>query len=270
MVTIFPQAASSTLEFRGEYQLFSSHDKAVNLINQFGQLVSFHPSLQYLSPFGIAFRPADFEYVRSTCLQAEKFSVDSLNSLLMERCRIIPSNRGIVLKVRPTSCGFKDASIFSNVGVEVNGFGCSNEYMLNQLLPPIDSIAEYLKTPTLITARQVVQHIGLGQGLTPSFDDVLVGLLATLFCQDRCKDYLDPLTKALAETDLSAQTTTVSKSFIIHAMHGEFSYPLLKLISSFKYDSKTVEQAIKQFIQHGHTSGRDTLLGIAIAFQYID
>lgn len=270
MIIIFPQASTQNLIFSGEYQLLSSHEKAVNLVNQFSHLISLHPSIRYLSPFGIAFRQDDFRYLRSACHQSKIFLAKHKNILNIGHVQIAPSNRKIRLKLLPYADNNINGTIFSKFDLEINGFGVNNGEMLHQKSAPVDSIIEFLLSPSVNTARHIVKNIGFGKGLTPSFDDVLIGVLAIMYWKNQYLPYISPLTNAILEVNLDRYTTTLSKHFLLHALIGEFSYPLLKLISAFKYDAKSIQYAVATFIQHGHTSGRDTLLGVVAALQHFN
>jgi hypothetical protein len=113
--------------------------------------------------------------------------------------------------------------------------------------------------------------IGLGPGLTPSGDDLLVGFLAI---QDR---FASHIRKWLYDSGLinriirkqKGRTTTVSFQFLKCAAEGRFSETLLKVIDGVMFREHTCEETeyavIDDFIGWGHTSGTDTLIGVVVA-----
>jgi hypothetical protein len=117
---------------------------------------------------------------------------------------------------------------------------------------------------------------GLGPGLTPAGDDLLVGFLAAhkLLCS--------PLGRCLSDHDLKisltrkarATTGPVAAQFLSHALDGRFSEVLYAVLDGLLSQPRTdadetrvpPEEAttveINDFLRWGHTSGTDTLAGI--------
>jgi hypothetical protein len=84
------------------------------------------------------------------------------------------------------------------------------------------------------TARQLV---GLGQGLTPAGDDVLVGISAVLRWVG-----VATLDFALRFTSCSVSTTDVAHVFHYHASCGRYSERILKLFSPQAADAHQVQR----------------------------
>ncbi len=105
--------------------------------------------------------------------------------------------------------------------------------------------------------------IGLGEGLTPAGDDCLVGSLAVLHRSGRAAISSQPgIRMQLAEAARS-RTTTVAREFLLHALDGEFSEPILGLFLA--RDGGERRRAIRELAALGGTSGADTLHGIRLA-----
>ncbi|WP_210619045.1 DUF2877 domain-containing protein [Mammaliicoccus lentus] len=99
-------------------------------------------------------------------------------------------------------------------------------------------------------------YIGRGQGLTPTGDDIITGIL-----------YANKLTPFIETSNLlklkqllnEHLTTVVSEAFLNCALDGLFSSKITKL------QHEASEKAIKELISVGSSSGMDTLYGISLA-----
>ena len=105
--------------------------------------------------------------------------------------------------------------------------------------------------------------MGLGSGLTPAGDDFLVGYLAFLHRYGSEKE-LKALRDALYEA--RHKTTALSQVFLIRAMEGEFSAPVLALFTAAERSiQEEVLSCTARLCAVGHTSGSDLLGGILYA-----
>jgi uncharacterized protein DUF2877 len=103
--------------------------------------------------------------------------------------------------------------------------------------------------------------IGLGPGLTPSGDDLLVGIEAALHAVAHPSAGF--LTPALAEVETG--TTEVAATLLRHAAAGEFAERLHALLSALLGSGdERVPAAIERAVAWGATSGTDCLLGVLI------
>lgn len=110
--------------------------------------------------------------------------------------------------------------------------------------------------------------IGLGSGLTPSGDDLLIGYLAGLWCTLQDKNERLQFISRLGQTTLSllSQTNDISRTYLYHAVLGQVSSRLVDLVETlchgenFERLSDLGESAMKV----GHTSGMDTVTGLLI------
>jgi hypothetical protein len=103
--------------------------------------------------------------------------------------------------------------------------------------------------------------VGLGPGLTPSGDDLLVGIEAALHALAQpSAGFL-----ALALGDVEARTTDLAATLLRHAAAGEFAERLHTLLSALlRSDDESVPAAIERAVAWGATSGTDCLLGVLI------
>lgn len=105
--------------------------------------------------------------------------------------------------------------------------------------------------------------IGCGPGLTPSGDDMLIGALAMLYATGHTsspRPFLPPADQ------LAHLTTSVSCRYLNSARHGTFSTPVLRLLRRWQ-STRSAHYAVQRLLNVGHTSGADTLLGMAMAQQ---
>ena len=110
--------------------------------------------------------------------------------------------------------------------------------------------------------------IGLGQGVTPTGDDLLVGYITGLWCRigndPRRKEFVSNLGKELV--DLGVNTTDISRSFLFHAALGHVSSKLAALAESICKGLNSVEllELANAAMSMGHTSGMDTVTGLLL------
>lgn len=110
--------------------------------------------------------------------------------------------------------------------------------------------------------------IGLGSGLTPSGDDLLVGFLAGLWCgihkSDERKAFIDTLAQAISR--LSSRTNDISRTYLIHAARGQVSSRLANLAGSI-CAADSHDHLLEKFesaAQTGHSSGMDAVTGLLL------
>jgi hypothetical protein len=111
--------------------------------------------------------------------------------------------------------------------------------------------------------NMAAQVIGLGEGLTPSGDDLLVGFLAVLHLTRYAPTHLH---HAAWLDPLVVNTTDLSAAFLRGALAGHFSEPMVCLMQSL-YSSESCDwQAhAADLARVGHSSGVDAMVGIAVA-----
>jgi hypothetical protein len=120
----------------------------------------------------------------------------------------------------------------------------------------------------LSVGSAVSQLIGLGQGVTPAGDDLLVGYVAGLWCSighdGRRKEYVAHLGRMLI--DLGVKTTDVSRSFLYHAALGHVSSRLAGLAGAIcrGMDSGELLETANAAVSVGHTSGMDAVTGLLL------
>jgi len=108
-----------------------------------------------------------------------------------------------------------------------------------------------------LASPQARQWLGLGPGLTPSFDDACIGLMAV------CRAAGKPAPFTL--TDFSA-TTDVSARYLRLAREGYFCEPLCMLAEALFGRGKRadVRRGVRRLAAYGATSGKDILRGVGV------
>jgi hypothetical protein len=110
--------------------------------------------------------------------------------------------------------------------------------------------------------------IGLGSGLTPSGDDLLVGYLAGLWCkvQDESKhiQFVSELGKTIIQH--SARTNDISDTYLYHAAQGQVSSRLADLAEAIcrGRNPEQLNKVAQAAFNVGHSSGMDTATGLLI------
>lgn len=106
--------------------------------------------------------------------------------------------------------------------------------------------------------------LGRGQGLTPSGDDHLVGILAVHTAAGLISSEAhQTLRRLVAEENL---TTDVGREYLLYALDGRFSSTVVKAVSALteKTDIYTLEPVIEDLLDMGHSSGIDTVFGMLL------
>lgn len=107
--------------------------------------------------------------------------------------------------------------------------------------------------------------LGLGEGLTPSGDDFLVGLTAALRATRHRR------TRALARHAAARAgdaTTDVARVALEHAARGEYAERLHEVLEAVgRGDDAAVRAQVKRALAWGASSGADTMLGVVIGLE---
>jgi hypothetical protein len=114
----------------------------------------------------------------------------------------------------------------------------------------------------------VTALIGLGSGLTPSGDDLLVGYLTGLWCTVRGGSERMQFIASLGKTiiELSSQTNDISRTYLYHAVHGQVPNRLANLAEGIGRgeDREHLGEIAAAAFNVGHTSGMDAAAGLLV------
>jgi hypothetical protein len=110
--------------------------------------------------------------------------------------------------------------------------------------------------------------IGLGPGLTPSADDMLVGFLAShrMLSTSFWKQMERSAFTASLKKAVKQRTTPMAAEMLSAALDGYFSELLYEALEALSGDAPVglAEPAIKRFFKWGHSSGTDMLAGLIL------
>ena len=141
--------------------------------------------------------------------------------------------------------------------LEPTFYNSSNKYVRDKLISGAKELQLALVNRHPIK-RAVTYLAGLGSGLTPSGDDYLLGVMASLWLTKNTH-FLDEIAW------LSSQkTTSLSAAYLMAASKGDFAECWHDLAQAVLYqDPKALRDSISEFIQIGASSGRDALVGFS-------
>jgi hypothetical protein len=120
--------------------------------------------------------------------------------------------------------------------------------------------------------RGLAALVGVGEGLTPSGDDVLVGVLAGLDAACEVSgDAADLRERLCAELERgTSRTTRLAAQMLDAAAAGLYAEPVLRMLETLalpKPGARVLERAVAALLAVGHRSGADTLRGIVAALE---
>ena len=107
--------------------------------------------------------------------------------------------------------------------------------------------------------------IGLGSGVTPSGDDILIGFLAGLWSMAGGNQTQLSFIRSFGNEiiKISKQTSEISRTYLYHAAQGQFSSSLSTLAKAIG-TGNGVEQATGEAMRVGHSSGMDSVTGLLV------
>jgi Protein of unknown function (DUF2877) len=131
------------------------------------------------------------------------------------------------------------------------------------VLAPLLSGRHTFADTTLLTLVQGL--VGLGEGLTPSGDDCLVGLLAVLHVTGYLPSLCAPAVRAQFCQYVRLGTSQLSGEFVRCALQGHFAEPVVRLMRALCTPDTGVWQThAAELAAVGHSSGVDAMVGIAL------
>lgn len=114
----------------------------------------------------------------------------------------------------------------------------------------------------------VEKMIGLGPGVTPSGDDILLGFLAGLWCTTGGNEQQSSFIRTFGEAlmPLTKLTGEISRTYLYHAARGQFSSSLSNLAAAIAKGGP-VDPALEEAMHIGHSSGMDAATGLLIGLR---
>lgn len=113
-------------------------------------------------------------------------------------------------------------------------------------------------------SRAFTRLHGLGWGLTPSGDDFIAGLLLAREIQSYSHPTID---HSLGSFKVSLRSNSLADTFILDALESRFTEPLAQLAQSLVVAKGTIHSHAARVLEHGASSGADTLTGLVIGLR---
>lgn len=139
----------------------------------------------------------------------------------------------------------------------------SSENLNSELFYQLNNLTKVLftndETECITTLRY---FLGRGQGLTPSGDDHIVGLLALQSLGIPFEPTFKRCVASLIEKE--SITTDVASEYLYYAVNGLFSSTVIDVLEHLIMDTNKKQESIEQLLAVGHSSGVDVLFGILI------
>ncbi|HUG35162.1 MAG TPA: DUF2877 domain-containing protein [Anaerolineales bacterium] len=158
--------------------------------------------------------------------------------------------------------GLRKTDILADDLFQINT-GSSLSRRMSKPVMGLVASTEQFDTDNAIRAAE--KMIGLGPGVTPSGDDILIGFLAGLWStagQDQRQSlFIRSFGAELVQR--ARQTSEISRTYIFHAAQGQFSSSLSHLVESITAGDE-VEEAAQTAMRVGHSSGMDSVTGLLI------
>ena len=154
----------------------------------------------------------------------------------------------------------------------INGLKVSKTENLGSVahivLPHILELLKAIKSGHSHNIIRITRHlIGLGPGLTPAADDMLLGLMISMFYISENFTEIRIDTKKInidIVSPISGQTTIISEEFLREASIGNVNEPIALLMENLLTSEKNIESSVRNVLSLGGTSGADTVFGIIL------
>ena len=164
------------------------------------------------------------------------------------------------------TCGL--APLLSALGRDATGLSATCA-AVHTVLMPLLSVRHTFSATTLLTL--VKSLIGLGEGLTPSGDDCLVGLLAVLHVTGYLPSRCSPPVREQFCQCVRLGTSHLSGEFVRCALEGHFAEPVVRLMRALcTPDTGLWRMHAAALAAVGHSSGVDAMVGIALGCRLLD
>lgn len=240
----------------GQWTLHSRFTQAVNFSHASGALLTFHRYGKGMGPAGILLSTRDFARLATVTAfekQGQTLLIDGMP---------LSARRVLTLTIRPARLVLPDLSSFC----AVSGL-CGPLHQLSLDASPCQSLLQGLQRWSCGEKPDWLSLTGLGPGLTPSGDDMLVGAMAMLFAS-QFSLHIQQHPFLPSADQLALLTTSVSCSYLNSARVGAFSSPVLRVVRHLQHGRDPLP-AIRRLLAVGHTSGADMLVGMVVALKWL-
>jgi hypothetical protein len=153
-----------------------------------------------------------------------------------------------------------------NIQALLDPVGFTHAAIFRRVREAIRLLIEATRSFQQVDPSALTQLIGLGTGLTPYGDDILVGYLAGLWCSVRDfierRQFVSQLSQEVIR--LSGRTNDISRTYLYHAARGQVSSRLDTLARAISKPESLGQlmPIVESAMQSGHTSGMDAVTGL--------
>ena len=217
-----------------------------------GSLLMLHDSLYGSLPFGAA--------VKDFAGQGHRLGIEpGMRAHLSANALSIPA-AGVCFAVRFLSHALPSGRIAECFLQNAVPLAVMPEDLFSRTAAPtLEKLCMGLKTGDAAMLRDAAQGlIGLGTGLTPTYDDYLTGLLFCLHYADRAVEALDS-----AVLDSLSRTNRYSSAFLRAAAEGGYFSLLADCLETGS------REALDRLLTVGSSSGHDMLAGMCAAMSFL-
>ena len=242
----------------GSLQFAGAGSKAINFLTEDNKVLTLHLFGEGVSPSGWSISGPVFRHISQLAPKASKIRLQN-SGICIDKLHLAKGKNGLWLKAtNKTELTFELLSQFLCLQQTQTGlYGPLGDLVQSGDISACFPVLKPLKCWFEGGEPDWQGIIGAGPGLTPSHDDMLVGMLACAYSIPEFRDKAPALLPA--SLDLDYWTTSVSAGYLSQARNGFFSDSLLAVIDS---SPDTFYDNAGHFLSHGHYSGADTLLGM--------
>jgi len=232
-----------------------------NIMGNDGRMITIAISPIGKSPFSVLIKRQDLSrsITAKMNVRADQYGINisdkifiSLDNTEIWDPKILQFPDSFCLKVSSVKLLFDSTKWF-----ESNAKNSNDKYVIEKLISGANELQHALVKRRPIK-KPVTYLAGLGFGLTPSGDDYLLGVMASLWITKNTHP-LDEIAR------LSSQkTTSLSAAYLIAASKGDFAECWHDLVRSIlNQNPKNLRDSISKFTQIGASSGQDALAGFS-------
>jgi hypothetical protein len=240
----------------GQWTLHSRFTQAVNFCHASGELLTFYRYGKGIGPAGLLLSTRDFARLASVTAfekQGQTLFIDTIT---------LRARRTLMLSIAPSTLVLPDlSSLHAASGL------CGSLHQLSLDAPPCQQLLQGLQRWSCGEMPDWLSLTGLGPGLTPSGDDMLVGAMAVL-CASQFSAEIQQHPFLPPADQLALLTTSVSCSYLNSARVGAFPSPVLRVMRHLQ-PGRDPQPALWRLLSVGHTSGADMLVGMVVALKWL-
>jgi hypothetical protein len=139
----------------------------------------------------------------------------------------------------------------------------------NIAFPHILSLLKAIRSGHSQDIKRITKNlIGLGPGLTPAGDDMLLGLMISmLYFSENFNEVSVDVKKINKDiiSNISGRTTIISEEFLIESSVGKVNEGVASLMENILTSkNKDLENSVRKVLDLGGTSGADTVFGVIL------